>query len=131
LILAAAEALHCAFPRIAVFREARSALGRLVEMLADDNAAKQSSRITVASALVRLAEHSLTPAPALGAGGESAVVRVRRLVAPHRPLGKARTAIAAGGAGVLLALPLFFALAPASAAGTMPPCPPGDTSLIM
>lgn len=131
LILAAAETLHCAFPRIGIFREARGTLGRLVEMLADDDAARRSGRTTVATALVRLAEHGLAPAPALGAGGESAVIRVRRLVAPHRPLGAARTVIAGAGAGVLLALPLFFALAPATAAGTMPPCPPGDTSLTM
>ena len=122
LILAAADALQHAFPGVTAFREARGTLGRLVEMLADDNAARRSDRLTVATALVRLAEHGMTPVTALGAGGESALSRVRRLVAPARPLGTGRTAIATVATGALLVLPLFFAIAPASAAGTMPPC---------
>lgn len=123
LILAAADALLHAFPGIPAFREARTALGRLVEMLADDDAARCSDRLTVATALVRLAEHGVTPAAALGAGGESALIRVRRLVAPARPLGTGRTVVATLATGALLALPMFFAIVPAAAAGTMPPCP--------
>lgn len=123
LILAAADALQRAFPGVAAFREARNALGRLIEMLADDTAAREGDRLTVATALVRLGEHAPTPAAALGAGGESALGRVRRLIAPAQPLGIKRTALATLATGALLALPLFFAIAPASAAGTMPPCP--------
>lgn len=123
LILAAADALLHAFPGIPAFREARSALARLVEMLADDNAARCADRLTVATALVRLAEHGVTPAAALGAGDESALSRVRRLVSPARPLGAGRTAVATLATVSLLALPMFFAVVPASAAGTMPPCP--------
>ena len=128
LILAVADALPRAFPGVGAFREARSALGRLVEMLADDAAAQRSDRLTVATALVRLAEHGMTPVAALGAGGESSLGRVRRLVAPARPLGTGRIMLATVGVGALLALPLFFAVAPASAAGDMPPCPV-DSSL--
>ncbi|MDQ6753465.1 MAG: M56 family metallopeptidase [Actinomycetota bacterium] len=131
LILAAAEALQHAFPGVPAFREARTALGGLVEMLADDTAARSSDRLTVATALVRLAEHGLTPAAALGAGGESAVSRVRRLVAPARPLGTGRTLVAMLATGALLALPLFLAIAPASAAGTMPPCQADTSSTTM
>lgn len=123
LILAAADALLHAFPGVPAFRDARSALGRLVEMLADDNAAASSNRLTVATALVRLAERGVTPAAALGAGDESALRRVRRLVAPARPLGTGRSVVAAIATGALLALPMFFAIVPAAAAGTMPPCP--------
>lgn len=122
LVLASADALQRAFPRVALFREARSALGPLVEMVADDTAARSSDRLTVATALVRLAEHGMTPAAALGAGGGSAAGRVRRLVGQARPLDAKRMAAAALGVGVVLTLPLFFAVAPASAAGAMPPC---------
>lgn len=131
LILALADALQRAFPGIALFREARDTLGRLIEMLADDTAARDGDRLTVATALVRLGEHGMTPAAALGAGGESALARVRRLVAPERPLGFQRKAMATLATGALLALPLFLAVAPASAAGTMPPCPWDSSSTTM
>ena len=131
LILAVADALQNAFPGVAAFSEARSALGRLVEMLADDTAARRSDRLTVATALVRLAEHGMTPVAALGAGGESSLGRVRRLVAPARPLGTGRIALATMGVGALLALPLFFAVAPASATEAMPPCPVDSSLTIM
>lgn len=122
LILAVADALHRSFPGVTAFREARAALGDLVEMLADDTAARSGDRMTVATALVRLAERPLTPAVALGAGGESALGRVRRLVAPARPLGTRRTLTAVLATCALLLLPLILAVAPASAAGGMPPC---------
>jgi Zn-dependent protease with chaperone function len=131
LILAAADALQHAFPGVTAFREARNNLYRLVEMLADDTATREADRLLVATALVRLSEHTATPAAALGAGGESALGRVRRLVAPAQPLGIKRTALATLATGALLALPLFFAIAPASAAGTMPPCPQDSSSTTM
>ena len=131
LILAASDALQHAFPRVTAFRTARRELGRLVEMLADDSAARHSDRTTVATALVRLAEHGLTPAAVLGAGGESAPSRVRRLISPVRPLGAGKTTVAALAMGLLIALPLFLAIAPASAAGTMDPCPEDAQSLTM
>lgn len=131
LILAAADALQHAFPRVPAFRTARRELGRLVEMLADDSAARHSDRTTVATALVRLAEHGLTPAAALGAGGESAPSRVRRLISPFRPLGAGRSTVAVLAMGLLVASPIFLAMAPASAAGTMDPCPEDAQSLTM
>ncbi len=131
LILAGASALERAFPGVAAFRHAHLALVRLVEMLADDSAARKGDRLTVATALVRLGEHGITPAMALGAGGESTLSRVRRLVAPQRPLGIQKTILATLATGALLALPLFLAVAPASAAGTMPPCPAGTSSTTM
>lgn len=131
LILAVADALQRSFPGITAFREAQAALGRLVEMLADDTAARGGDRLTVATALVRLGEHAMMPAAALGAGGESAVTRVRRLVAPARPLGTRRTMVAVLATGALLFLPLLLAIAPASAAGTMPPCAADSHSTTM
>ena len=127
LILAAANALQRAFPGVAAFRHARQALGSLVEMTADDTAVRENDRLTVATALVRLGERGIIPAAALGAGDVSALTRVRRLLSPERPLGIHRTVIATFATGALLALPLFLAIAPASAANTMPPCPADNT----
>lgn len=129
LILATADSLQHAFPGIAVFREARIALGRLVEMLADDNAARRSDRLTVATALVRLAEHGNIPVAALGAAGDSTLNRVRRLAIPVRPLGAGRTLATIVATSTLLMLPLLFAVAPASA--MMPPCPLNSSSSTM
>ncbi|WP_449406871.1 M56 family metallopeptidase [Microbacterium maritypicum] len=131
LILAVSEALRRAFPGVGAFRESHAALERLVEMQADDTAARHGSRLTVATALVRLGEHAMTPSAALGAGGASAVDRVRRLVAPARPLGARKALMATLATGALLVLPLFLAVAPASAAGAMPPCPADSTSISM
>lgn len=124
LVLGVADALRRAFPWVSAFRDARAAMGPLVEMLADDAAARRSSRLTVATALVRLSEQTSTPPMALGAGGESALLRVQRLVVPHRPLGPARTLLMVLATSLLLGAPLALAIAPASAAIAMPPCPP-------
>ncbi|MGP3917299.1 M56 family metallopeptidase [Nonomuraea sp. 10N515B] len=85
LVLAAAEALARAFPRIPLFDQARAEIARLVELLADDEAARHHPRIHIAAALVRLATGRV-PAFALGAGGETALIRVRRMLHPQAPL---------------------------------------------
>lgn len=67
LVLAAAEALALAFPRLPLFEQARIEVARLVELLADDVAARRHPRIHIAAALIRLATGRV-PAFALGAG---------------------------------------------------------------
>lgn len=125
LILAAANAIHRAFPRIPAFRIARTELQRLVEMDADDRAARSSSRLTVATAVVRLAEASSTPRTALGAGGSCALARVRRLASPRVPLGVLRTVLAVSAAAAMLVLPLTVAAAPAVSSAYAQTCPSG------
>ncbi|MHA7295542.1 M56 family metallopeptidase, partial [Arthrobacter sp. HLT1-21] len=125
LILAAANALHRAFPRVPAFRIARIELQRLVEMEADDRAARGSSRLTVATAVVRLAEARSTPAAALGAGGASALARVRRLTTPGTPLGALRTTFALATAAAMLVLPLTVAATPAVSSAYAQTCPTG------
>ena len=128
LVLALSAALCQAFPGVPTFQEAHTSLARLVEMHADDTAAARGNdRLAIASALVRLSEHGATPAAALGAGGTTALGRVRRLVAPARPLGRRRVAATIAATVALIALPLMLAVAPASAAATMPPCPADGT----
>ncbi|MEV4896638.1 M56 family metallopeptidase [Nonomuraea sp. NPDC055795] len=85
LVLAGAEILTRAFPRVPLFERARAELARLVELLADDMAARRHHRIHIAAALVGLATGRV-PAFALAAGGETALTRVRRMLHPHEPL---------------------------------------------
>lgn len=117
LVLAAADALRRAFPRLAAFRIAHTEMIALVEMLADDTAVQSSPRLTVATALVRLAERGAAPAAALAAGGDTALVRVRRLVAPANPLGPVRTMVTGMAAAAVIVLPLVILAAPAATAG--------------
>ncbi|WP_214106860.1 M56 family metallopeptidase [Acrocarpospora catenulata] len=85
LLLAAVETLVRAFPRLPLFAQARDEVTRLVELLADDVAASRHPRIHIAAALVRLAT-GRAPAFTLGAGGETAITRVRRMLDPKAPL---------------------------------------------
>ena len=117
LVMATAAGLLHAFPRVGLFRFAHEELGRLVELLADDAAARRSARLTIATALVRLAEAS-APAAALGAGGSTALQRVRRLVAPARPLGAVRTLLCGVAIAALMLAPVAVVTAPALAAAT-------------
>ncbi|MGI8720906.1 MAG: M56 family metallopeptidase, partial [Geodermatophilaceae bacterium] len=78
LVLAGAQGIHRAFPFAPCFRHARGNVGRLVEMLADDQAGRRHPRLTIAAALVALAAGSVPPA-ALSAGGDTALARVQRL----------------------------------------------------
>ena len=124
LILMGASALARAFPRLPVFAMARAELGRLVELAADDRAvAGNDSRLTVASALVRLAEAGHAPASALAASGTATLVRVRRLTAPAAPLHRARVALTMVAATAMLTLPVAVAATPALATVQAQTCP--------
>ncbi len=91
-LVLAAEALRAGFPWLPAARAARIAVGRLIELAADDAAARSQGPAVVAAALARLAT-TLPPAAGLGAGGPDAAERIGRLLAPAAP----------GGAGALLA----------------------------
>ncbi|ALV33215.1 M56 family metallopeptidase [Streptomyces sp. CdTB01] len=121
LVLGYAEALVQAFPRVALFRIAAAQTRRLVEMAADDEAAPEWDRLTLAGALVELAGAG-APASALAAGGDVAR-RVRRLLAPHRPLRRAVVWAGALAAVAVLALPVVLAVEPAVASIDMNACP--------
>ena len=124
LVLTGSDTLRRAFPRVRAFRDAHLATARLVEMLADDLAARRNDRLTIAAALVRLAEAS-APAAALGAGGSTSLARVRRLVAPAHPLGAAGSALTGLVAAALLAIPVAVVAAPATVATAADLCPIG------
>ncbi|MEU0042732.1 hypothetical protein [Streptomyces werraensis] len=97
-----------------LFRTAAAQTRRLVEMAADDEAAVRTGPLTVAGALLEMAGAG-TPAASLAAGGDVAH-RIRRLLGPRRPLGRAVVWAGGTAAAALLVLPLVLAAEPAAAA---------------
>lgn len=122
VVVAGTAALADAFPFLPAFRVAATEVARLVELRADDVAARSAGRLPLATALVRLAEAS-TPAGALGAGGASTVGRVRRLAQPADGIGPLRPVGLLVGGAVAVAAPLVVATAPALAVAASGYCP--------
>jgi Zn-dependent protease with chaperone function len=81
LVLALATALRRAFGGAGFFALAARQVAYLVEVAADDAAARRAPRLTVASALLAVASAGV-PAEALGAGGSAAAQRIQRLIDP-------------------------------------------------
>ncbi|MCA2222495.1 M56 family metallopeptidase [Nonomuraea aurantiaca] len=111
LVLAGAEALARAFPGVPLFERARTEITRLIELLADDVAARRHPRAQIAAALVRLAT-GRAPAFTLGAGGETALTRVRRMLNPEAPLRRRERLTGLAAVAVLLGGPAMVALVP-------------------
>lgn len=99
---AAVGALARLLPALPLARHLRTEVPLLLEMAADDRALRRCSREALATALYSMAAGQ-APRPALAAGGPSAVLRMRRILAPR------------AGHPVLLGL---FAMAAAVAATT-------------
>ncbi|MFD8352437.1 M56 family metallopeptidase [Streptomyces coelicoflavus] len=127
LVLAFADALERAFPRVQLFHTAAEETRRLVEMAADDEATDRTDSLTLAGALVELAGAGV-PVASLAASGGQVAGRVRRLLGPRRPLGRVVVWLGALVAGAALALPLVLAAEPAVAATGMNTCPLPDAS---
>jgi Zn-dependent protease with chaperone function len=105
-LMQCAEALNTGFPGARVFDQFRSQAGRLVELAADDSAARRHGRLATAIALVELnAAHS----PGCPAPLAEVPRRVDRLLGgePRLPLGRrlrlTATSLAAIGAPLALA----------------------------
>ncbi|GAB2822146.1 hypothetical protein GCM10027176_28190 [Actinoallomurus bryophytorum] len=120
LIRTTAEALSRAFPRVPAFTMAAEQIGRLSELAADDAAAKHSGRLTVAAALLALAEAAApgapAPAPALTAGGTTAATRAHRLITGTRPLGRTRVLLGLAATALVISAPAVAAAASVPAA---------------
>ncbi|TQN43108.1 peptidase M48-like protein [Blastococcus colisei] len=111
LAVGTARILDRAFPGVPLFSRSRAEIERLVELLADDAAARQVNRVEVASALVTLAGMR-APAPALAAAQGAGVLRVGRLLRPAAPLGAAQRMVAATAAVLVVAGPVALAAWP-------------------
>ena len=122
LVIQLATALQTAFPFVPAFVASAAEITRLTEMAADDAASRRTGRLTLATALVRLAEAG-APSGALGAGGSTAVRRVRRLAGPLDPRPRILQAVVVAGAVTLAAAPLVLALTPALSVAWSTYCP--------
>ena len=91
LLIAIAHLLTRAFPGITLFRECHTHTTRLVEMHADDVAARRWGAQVVAEALLALSATSLD-STALGASAVATVERVARLLGDPQPRTRARNA---------------------------------------
>jgi Zn-dependent protease with chaperone function len=99
-------------PFMPLMREADAEVARLIEMHADDAAVRASNPRALATALVVLAT-AASPAPALGAAATDSVQRVRRLLRPAEPLGRARRHLLRATAASFALAPVLLALTPA------------------
>jgi Zn-dependent protease with chaperone function len=104
-------ALGATFPALPAVRTARSEVALLIELLADDRAARRHDRTHLAQALWKIGSAE-TPAGALGVAGADVLFRARRLLAPPRPL-RTRAALAVSA--------LALAVAASPVAGIMVP----------
>jgi Zn-dependent protease with chaperone function len=111
LAVTAARALTRAFGPLPPFTVARDQIAFLVELAADDAAAKGSGRLTVAESLLTLAAAVPieTPVHALAAGASATGARARRLIAGTRPLGRARALLGVAVAAAVLSAPVAAA----------------------
>lgn len=111
-LLAMARIGRQVLPFLPLLRDAEEQVARLVELHADDAAARARDPRLLATALVLLATAS-GPAPALAAGATDSVQRIRRLLGPAEPLGCARRQLLRATAAALALTPVLLALTPA------------------
>ena len=122
VVTSVATAMARAVPFIPGLRWARAEQSRLLEMIADDQAARSGARLTVARALVTLGGATV-PRAALGAADLAAAARVERLLTPVHRLGLGRRLLISTMLGAMALAPFAIASAPAVAAATLQYCP--------
>jgi Zn-dependent protease with chaperone function len=115
LAVAVGHGLRRAFPLVPLFAAAATEIARLVEMRADDAAARDTDRISVAAALVALAGMR-APRAALAAADTAGANRVMRLLEPAGPVAIGRPVAVVAGLALLLLAPALLAAYPALAA---------------
>jgi Zn-dependent protease with chaperone function len=111
-LLALARIGCLVLPFLPLMRDADAQVARLIEMHADDAAARTSDPRSLAAALVVLATGA-SPAPALAASATDSVQRIHRLLRPAEALGPARRQVLRATAASLALTPVLLALAPA------------------
>jgi Zn-dependent protease with chaperone function len=111
-LLALARIGREVLPFLPLMRDAEEQVARLVELHADDAAARARDPRLLATALVVLAT-SASPASTLAAGATDSVQRIHRLLGPSQPLGRARRQLLRATAAALALTPVLLALTPA------------------
>ncbi|MEC3974431.1 M56 family metallopeptidase [Amycolatopsis sp. H20-H5] len=104
LCLALTRGLAAILPRIALVATGAAEIARLLEMCADDAAARTHGRGTVLQALLALSGAAPIPAGALGASGVGVLARAERLAAPPGPARRLRVRLLLGTTAVLITL---------------------------
>jgi len=117
-----AQALRIGFPWLPAAPLAAEAVARLVELAADDAAARAQGRRQVAAALAALGDAAV-PTAALGAAVVSATERVSRLLRPRRPGGALTLVAGLLLLGLPLAAPLLAVVVPLARVAGVPVCP--------
>lgn len=112
LVLAAVEAFYSVFRWLPLARHAREQTALLLEMIADDRALRSHSHEALATAMYEMAA-ARTPKGALAAGGQSALIRLKRVLGPRKTAHPALWGSVAAAALAVPLLPLLVA------------CPPG------
>jgi Zn-dependent protease with chaperone function len=117
-----AEVLRVGFPWLPTARVGRAAVARLVELAADDVAARTGGRLQVAGALARL---GAAPAPriGLGASGPTAAERIERLTAPIERGNRAALVAGVLVVAVPMVLEVAALAAPIARVSGLPLCP--------
>jgi beta-lactamase regulating signal transducer with metallopeptidase domain len=123
LLLSVTRALATSLPRMRLFTVAQTEVARLLEMCADDTAARRYGTAALLSAILTLAGASPIPSTALGAtSGVGVYARVTRLTYPDTAVRRVGARVfLATFTGVILAAPLLTVWAAASG---FPACGP-------
>lgn len=90
LVLAATRALAASLPRIRLFTVAETEIAGLLEMCADDTAARRHGAAALLAAILALADADPIPAAALGANTVGVCARVIRLTDPDTAAARVR-----------------------------------------
>jgi Zn-dependent protease with chaperone function len=90
LLLAATRALAASLPRIRLFTVAETEIAGLLEMCADDRAARRHGAAALLAAILALAGADPIPSAALGANTVGVCARVRRLADPDTAAARIR-----------------------------------------
>lgn len=122
VLLAVTRALATSVPQMRLFTAAEAEVARLLEMCADDVAARRHSAGTVVSAILALAGVDPIPAVALGASSVGVCARVARLADPDTAARRLRAGLLmAAVTGIIVVAPLLFVWAATSG---LPACGP-------
>jgi len=119
--LAAASGLRRTFSFVPLFRTGHHQLVELLEMVADDRAARASGRRNVASAVLRIAQ-ARSPEFAMSASSGNVGMRVRRLMQPQPRLGPIRAGFAIMALSAIVAFPALGLVSSAVATGPNVTC---------
>lgn len=108
LLLAATQALAASMPRVRLFTVAHADVARLLEMCADDAAARRHGSAALLSAILALVDADPIPSVALGASTVGVFARVTRLVNPDTAARRVRARLVlASVTGVVMIGPLI------------------------